>query len=262
MDKTYDISLIGTGNLAWHLGPALENAGHQIREVYGRDFKQAQALQHRLYDAVLQKDLDFSLSDSKVFIIAISDDAIEEVVASISLPGEAVLVHTSGSQPIEKLGFSLTENTGVFYPLQTFTKAKKVDFELIPILVEANNGYARNILMDLGKSISKHSYDIFADDRMAIHLAAVFSCNFTNYMFYISEILLKRHNFDLELLRPLISETLNKSLDLGPEEAQTGPARRGNLEILDKHMTFLQNPDFREIYRILSQQILDFYHEK
>ncbi len=262
MGKTYDISLIGAGNLAWHLGPALENAGHRIREVYSRTSKNLKALQRRLYNAEIQNDPDFSMSDSEVFIIAVPDDAIEKIAASISLPDEAVLAHTSGSQPIEKLEFSSTENTGVFYPLQTFTKGKKVEFDDIPVLIESNNSYTRNVLMDIGKSISGHCYDIFAGDRMAIHLAAVFACNFTNYMFHISETLLEQHHFDLGLLRPLIAETLNKSLDLGPEAAQTGPARRGDLETLDRHIAFLQNPDYREVYRILSQQILNLYHEE
>ncbi len=262
MGKTYDISLIGAGNLAWHLGPALENAGHRIREVYSRTPKNAKALQRRLYNADIQKDLDFSLSDSEVFIIAVPDQAIEKISASIALPHEAVLAHTSGSQSIEKLESSSTENTGVFYPLQTFTKGKKVEFNDVPILIESSNSYTRNVLMSMAKSISGHCYDIFADDRMAIHLAAVFACNFTNYMFHISKTLLGKHHFDLDLLRPLIAETLNKSLDLGPEEAQTGPARRGDLETLDRHIAYLQNPEYREVYRMLSQQILDLYHEE
>jgi len=259
--KSYDISLIGTGNLAWYLGPALENSGHSILEVFGRDQKRTKAMQERLYNATLQKDLDFSRSDSKIFILAISDDAIEEVAKAIILPDNAVLVHTSGSQPIEKLGFAATENTGVFYPLQTFTKGEKVDFEDIPLLIEAYNHYVRDILMDVAKSISKKAYDIFAEDRMAIHLAAVFACNFTNYMFYISDTLLKKHHFDLGILRPLIAETLNKSLNIGPENSQTGPARRGDLETLDRHMTYLKDQDVQDLYRILSQQILDHYHE-
>jgi len=259
--KLYDISLIGTGNLAWHLGPALENSGHSILEVYGRDPKKTRAMQQRLYNATVQKDLDFSQSDAGLFILAVSDDAIEEVTNALILPDNAVLVHTSGSQPIEKLGFAATENTGVFYPVQTFTKEKKVDFEDIPILIEAYNHHVRDILMDVAKSICKHAYDIFADDRMAIHLAAVFACNFTNHMFYISDTLLKKHHFDLGILRPLIAETLNKSLNLGPEDSQTGPARRGDLETLDRHISYLKDENFREVYRILSQQILDHYHE-
>lgn len=260
--KTFDISLIGTGNLAWHLGPALENAGHRIREIYGRDLQNAKALQRRLYDADIQRHLDFSSSNSEVFIMAVRDEAIEKVAKAIALPAKAVLAHTSGSQPVEKLEFSATPNTGVFYPLQTFTKGKKVAFGDIPVLVESDNSYTGKVLMDIACSITKHCYDVFADDRIAIHLAAVFACNFTNYMLRISETILEKHHFDLELLRPLIAETLNKSLDLGPLAAQTGPARRGDLETLDRHIAFLDNQNYRDIYRMISQQILDLYHEE
>src|SRR6187455_2210884 len=121
-----DVSFIGSGNLAWHLAPALDNVGYTVKEVYSQDPKHARALVGRLYQADVKSSLDFSTSSSEVFIIAVSDDAIQDIVQEIILPDDSILVHTSGSQPLSLLGYAATQNTGVFYPLQTFSKAKKV----------------------------------------------------------------------------------------------------------------------------------------
>src|SRR5688572_7979123 len=122
-----NVTFIGSGNVAWHLAPALDNAGYSVREVYSRNHKHAEALVGRLYQGDVKANLDFSTSNSSLFIIAVSDDAIQEIVQEIILPDDAILVHTSGSQPLSVLGYAATLNTGVFYPLQTFSKAKKID---------------------------------------------------------------------------------------------------------------------------------------
>ena len=124
------VSFIGSGNLAWHLAPALDNMGYVIREVYSQNPNHAEALTKRLYQAEIKASLDFSTSDSKVFIMAVSDDAIADIAREIILPEDAILVHTSGSQPITELQFAATQNLGVFYPLQTFSKSKKINQKL------------------------------------------------------------------------------------------------------------------------------------
>ncbi|MBA4145095.1 MAG: DUF2520 domain-containing protein, partial [Cytophaga sp.] len=123
-----NISFIGSGNLAWHLAPALDNAGYVVKEVYSRNPKHAEALTERLYQAEVKATLDFSTSVSSVFFIATSDDAIENIAREIILPEEAYLFHVSGTQPLSELQYAATVNTGVFYPLQTFTRNKKIDF--------------------------------------------------------------------------------------------------------------------------------------
>jgi len=252
----YDISIIGSGNLAWHLAPELENAGHRIVEIYSRTLKNAKSLQKRLYNAEINPTLDFSGSDAEIFIFCISDDAIQNVAQEIALPNGACAFHTSGSQPISKLSYTSTPDIGVFYPLQTFTKGKRISFEEVPILVEAENKTSMNILKNLGKSISKHVLEVSSADRLVIHLAAVFACNFTNYLFAIASRLLDQQGYNFEILRPLIAETINKSLDIGPENAQTGPAARGDIEILDKHMAILQKSEYKEIYHLITEKIL------
>ncbi len=256
MADLYNIAIIGSGNLAWHLAPELENAGHHILEVFSRSPANAKSLQKRLYSAVLKTSFDFSHSKATIFIICVADDAIEEVARELVLPENVIIVHTSGSRSINSLGYTATDHIGVFYPLQTFSKGNQIVFTDIPILIEAENNHTEKILNTLGKSISRKVITVNSLDRMAIHISAVFACNFTNHLIGIAESILQEQGFGIELLRPLIVETINKSLDIGPERAQTGPAARGDLEILDKHMAHLKGTDYEEIYKLISEKIL------
>ncbi len=253
-----DVSFIGSGNLAWHLAPALDNVGYTVKEVYSQNPKHAGALVGRLYQAHVKATLDFSTSSSEIFIIAASDDAIQDIVREIILPEDSILVHTSGSQPLELLGFAATLNTGVFYPLQTFSKAKKVDFKDVPIFIESDTDEVTQVLLKIGKAISNKVTKITSHDRKALHVAAVFASNFSNHMLTIAKEVAEKNGLDFELLKPLIAETLNKSLIIDPESAQTGPAKRGDMEILDNHLEFLKDdPSVAEIYKTISQHIID-----
>ena len=260
MGKAYSVSFIGSGNLAWHLATALDNTEFAVHEVFSRDESHAQALVERLYQAHVMPSLDFSESTSRIFIIAASDDNIKEIANEIILPPNAILVHTSGSQPLTALGEKPTVLTGVFYPLQTFSKGKKVNFEDIPIFVESENVETEKILMSMGKAISKKVLKISSANRKALHVAAVFASNFTNHMLTLSKEIMESNSLKFDLLKPLIAETLNKSLEIGPDKAQTGPAKRGDLEILDSHIEFLQSDEkVSEIYKVVSQHIIDTY---
>ena len=254
------ISFIGSGNLAWHLAPALDNAGFVIKEVHSLNPNHASELTNRLYQAEVKATLDFSTSDSSIFIIATSDDAIESIAQEIILPEDAFLVHTSGSQPLSILQFAATSNTGVLYPLQTFTKTKKIDFKDTPIFIESNTIETEQVLMLLAKAISNKVSKIGSEERKALHVAAVFASNFTNHMLTLSKKILEQNSLSFELLKPLIAETIQKSLSVGPESAQTGPAKRGDLEILDKHLEFIKDDlALAEIYKLVSQDILNRY---
>ena len=255
------VSIIGSGNLAWHLAPALDNAGYVVKEIYSRNPGNAEALTERLYQAEVKASLDFSTSPSSIFIIMTSDDAIKEVATEIILPDEACLIHTSGSQPLDILQFAATSNTGALYPLQTFSKGKRVDFKTVPIFIETSNEETEKILMALAKAISNQVRKISSQDRKALHVAAVFASNFTNHMLTLSKDILQKNSLSFELLKPLISETIHKSLTVGPENAQTGPAFRGDLEILDRHIEFLkEDKTLEEIYKLISQHIIDRYN--
>lgn len=259
-DKIELIAFVGAGNLAWHLAPALDNAGFSVREVYSRDTKKSSQLVNRLYQAEVRASLDFSDSDIDAIILTVADDAIDEVAANLVMPAGAMLVHTSGSSPLSSLDKAGTPNTGVIYPLQTFSKGAKVNLEETPVFVEGSNPSVTGHLLTIGRAISSTVLAISTDKRMALHLAGVFASNFTNHMIAIAFELMERQGLEPEWLEPLIAETINKGLDAGPENAQTGPARRGDLRILQKHAEFLRrDKGLREIYTIISQHILDKY---
>ncbi len=161
---------------------------------------------------------------------------------------------------LSTLGYAATPNIGVFYPLQTFTRTKKINFRDVPIFIESETKEAEKVLTKLGRSISSQVKLISSDERKALHVAAVFASNFTNHMLRISQDLLTNHKLDFDLLKPLITETINKSLTIGPHSAQTGPAVRVDHEVLDNHLDFLQQDEsVAAIYRQITQHIIDSY---
>lgn len=254
------VTFIGAGNLTWHLAPALDNTDFSVREVYSRDHKKARQIVGRLYQAEAKKTLDFSTSTSRIFILAVSDDAIESLAGRIALPEDSILAHTSGTTPLSALDHACTKNTGVFYPLQTFSQNRKINVAETPFFIEGRNAQVDYVLGRMGRAIGDSVFNLPSDKRMALHLSAVFASNFSNHMVSIAFDLMEHHDLKVHWLEPLIVETLNKSLETGPQAAQTGPARRGDLEILRKHAEFLKKDrKLREIYRVISQHILDKY---
>lgn len=254
--------MVGAGNVAWHLAPALENAGHQVVEVYSRDPKNAAALQKQLYSAEVKQDLDFSKSEAELILIAVPDDAINAVAQEIALSEDVTVAHTSGSQPLSALGYLATENIGVFYPLQTFSKARKVSFDHIPFCIEGENKQTIKLLTHLASSLSKRVYNLKSGERGILHVAAVFACNFTNYMLQVSENILKDYKLPPDILHALIAETVQKALEMGPGNAQTGPAKRGDQQTMERHQEFLASydGDLEQLYQIISEHIFNQYH--
>ncbi|MGI9541861.1 MAG: Rossmann-like and DUF2520 domain-containing protein [Cyclobacteriaceae bacterium] len=259
MANYFNISIIGSGNLAWHLAQALENAGHFIHEIYSRNPKNARKLTKKLYDTTVSNDLDFIASESEVFIIAVSDNAIKNIAEEIQLPEGAILLHTSGSKPMEILKSSV-DRFGVFYPLQTFTKGAEVSFKNIPICLEASSSRVEKVLKQLAQSLSRDTHYLRSKERQQLHLAAVFACNFTNHMLTLAQEIMEEQDVDAEILHPLIAETINKSFLLGPENAQTGPALRGDSGVMKEHLKLMRlRKDLQKIYKLLSQHILEHY---
>lgn len=253
----FKIALIGAGNVAWHLAPALEDAGHIITEVYARTLKSAETITDRVYAGEAKDDLDFSSSEAEIFILAVKDSAILDVADQIILPEDSILVHTSGSVGLDMLNYSSASYTGIFYPLQSFTKGRKIEFE-VPFLLESDDEETLQKLKKLAKSLSPLIYTVRSKDRKAMHIAAVFASNFSNHMIRIAEEVMHRQGLDFDMLKPLIIETISKSLQLGAKAAQTGPAVREDYETLEDHHRFLNyNESIAEIYRLISQDIID-----
>ncbi|MEK6478037.1 Rossmann-like and DUF2520 domain-containing protein [Catalinimonas sp. 4WD22] len=259
-NKYYKLSIIGAGNVGTHLAIVLESAGHAIREVYSRHINNAQALCEQLYEAEVKQDLNFISSDADIIILAVPDDKIKEVAEKLLVPANAILLHTSGSMPMEVLEKN-NGAWGVIYPLQTFSKHKPVNFQEIPILVEGSDHETQKTILRLSQSISKRVEVMSSTQRAVLHVSAVFACNFTNHMISVAEDLAGSYHINFELLKPLIAETINKSLSAGPKFAQTGPAIRGDIATLERQEAFLKKKDnqLAKIYRLLSKSIMNMH---
>ena len=232
-------------------------------EVYGRQPEKAQTLANRLNQTQIKTDLNFSGSAAGLFILAVSDDAIAEVAQQIKLPKGVAVVHTSGGQPMQLLENAPTQQIGVFYPLQTFSQQRAVDFQRIPICVEASSSEALEELTKLAKRISSKVQAIDSEQRAVLHVAAVFANNFTNHLLQMSEQLLHDCQLDATLLHPLIQETVAKALKISPAQAQTGPARRSDEKTIDHHLKYLRayDPAYAKIYQMLTQHIQSIFQE-
>lgn len=252
MPNSLRIVLIGAGNVATHLGKALFKAKHSITQVYSRKLATANELANITHAQAIHKLSDIS-PEADVYIIAIKDDAIEKLTFKLHLKGK-IIVHTSGSVPIDILK-KTTTNRGVFYPLQTFSKSKHVNFKNIPICLEAENEYTYTLLEALARSISNNVLRISSEQRINIHIAAVFACNFTNHMYSIAYDILTKHQLSLDLIKPLIVETAEKIKNNPPNQMQTGPAVRGDKTTMDKHLKMLKDKDYRKLYRLVSNSI-------
>jgi predicted short-subunit dehydrogenase-like oxidoreductase (DUF2520 family) len=251
------VSIIGSGNVATHLAKVLYDHGIEINQVYSKSLKNAKKLANNVR-AGFTDDLAGIKPNSDLYIIAVSDDVIEKVVKGVSIDTK-ILVHTSGSVNIELLN-QASKNYGSFYPLQTFTKSVEVSFETIPMCIEGSNKKTENELTALALSLSSNVNKISSEQRKKLHLAAVFACNFSNYMQIIAEDLCEENNVSFNLLKPLIKETFEKGSSLLPSENQTGPARRGDHKIMQKHIDLLANKqELKEIYSLMSNQIIKKY---
>lgn len=256
--KNYSkLVIIGAGNLAWHLAPALEDAGLVISSVYSRHRRNAQRLADRLYGTPAQDHLDFSTSKAQLFIIAVADDAIEAVAQGLQLPPGATLVHTSGSQPLLALRRAATHRTGVFYPVQTFSQSRYVDFRQVPLCLESDDPEVLLRLTKLARKISQHVALVSSEERQVLHVAAVLANNFTNHLLRMAQTLTEAHYVDFSLLHPLIEETVQKALEGSPAAAQTGPAVRGDETTIKRHLKQLRHfdPAYAKVYRLLTQHI-------
>jgi predicted short-subunit dehydrogenase-like oxidoreductase (DUF2520 family) len=252
-----NLAFIGPGNLAWHLAPELENSGHSVKIISGRSKKNLQLLAERLYDPVIREGFDFSQENIQMVFLTTPDSAIRDVVSEIILPDDCVLVHCSASISLDVLEPAACPATGVFYLLQTFTRGYKIDFSQVPVLLEASSEETGNILAKMAKGISKDVYFIDSDLRKKLHLAATFACNFNNHMLTIARDLVDEYELDFDLLWPILKTTIQKAMELGPENAQTGPAVRCDYDTMDAHMELLEkDPELEEIYSLISKHIM------
>ena len=250
------IIILGTGNVAKHLFDAFVAQDRvDIVQVYGRNSK---ALSYFEGQTETTSNLS-TIAMADIYIMAVSDDAIGQLSKELKLI-KGLLVHTSGSVPMKALPKKVRR--GVCYPLQTFSVNRKVDFNEIPICIEAENEGDYNLLKQLTTMISKKVVQVDSNHRKPLHLAAVFANNFTNHIYYLSQEYCEKQGVQFELLLPMIKETANKLVDLSPFDAQTGPARRNDKGTMKNHLAQLKSKKHKKIYSLLSKSIRKTYGEK
>lgn len=260
MQKSYDVVLLGAGNVGYHLANRLKDAGHTILQVYSRSLKSAETLAAQVTAEPIHELAQIS-KNASVYIIALRDDIIAGVALQLELDGKLVL-HTSASIPMEVL-ISASEKFGVLYPLQTLTKGIDIDFRHVPLCIEASDENVNKQLHSFANSLSDRVFYLDSGKRKALHVSAVIVNNFSNHLFHVAEEILHKENLDFDLLKPLIKETVRKLDSFSPHEIQTGPAKRNDLRTIDEHLHYLDEyPDVKEIYLVMTESILQCFKEK
>ncbi|MDY6318715.1 MAG: DUF2520 domain-containing protein [Prevotella sp.] len=249
------IVMIGAGNLATNLGKALQNAGHDIVQVYSRTWEHAQQLATIIGGAATD-DLDSIVDTADVYIFSLKDSALGDVVPKVSKgKAEKLMIHTAGSMPMSCFE-GMAVHYGVLYPMQTFSKQREVDFRSIPCFIEGNDSLAKQNIRALAESISGRVYEMSSDDRRFLHLAAVWACNFTNHCYEVSAEILRKHDVPFDVMLPLIDETAAKVHGMGPIDAQTGPAVRFDDNVIRAQAAMMRdNPILKDLYERMSMSI-------
>jgi len=243
------VSIIGSGNVAQHLAKAFENSSDvELLQVYSRNKSD---LQHLPFAAKVT-DNPNGLHAADLYVIAVSDSAIRSVAESLPFEGRLV-VHTSGSVALSEL--DAKNRRGVLYPLQTFSKKRKIDFGQVPLCLETEDPNDSVLLEKAARAISGSIFSMDSQQRKAMHVAAVFASNFTNHLYALAADLCEKYSVPFEILQPLIIETASKISELPPLQAQTGPALRNDLPTIDAHLAMLPDDNFKMIYKTLTQSI-------
>ncbi len=256
-----NVVILGAGNLATQLALALDENGIQITQVYSRTSESAQQLAEKV-NASFTSELSKLDLQSDLYVLAVKDSAIPEVLENLPFLENQFIVHTAGSVPMNVIEV-FTSNYGVFYPLQTFSKIRKVDFSVIPICIEANHPGNLIALQELAEKISGTVHQINSEERKSLHLAAVFVNNFVNHFYTLGAEILQDKKLDFSLLKPLIQETAAKIEHLHPIDAQTGPAKRDDQEVIQAQLKLLQNkPEFKKIYSFVTESIFQYHQNQ
>ncbi len=248
------ISIIGTGNVATVLAKLLFANHHSIQQVYGRNIDTAMVLANEV-NVVAINDLKELDNETEIILVAVSDKSIEEICKQINV-GDTIVLHTAGSVSINILQHC-SANFGVLYPIQSLRKSMDIATP-IPFLIDGNNDFTKNKIKELAQSISSKVEFGNDDKRLKLHTAAVFACNFVNYMYLQSANFCEANNIDFGLLQSLIEETATRLRTHHPNEVFTGPAVRKDLATIEKHLQQLvSNPTAQALYKQLSEMIMN-----
>ncbi len=251
------IVILGAGNVAFHLTRALIENTCNVRQIFNRTLEHAREIGEA--NRISYTDKISEIEKADIYIIASADSGIEEF--SHYIPYDDVLVvHTSGSSPMSVLKGDYRK--GVFYPLQTFSKERTMRYDNIPFFIEAENPEDLKKLNELGNRISNEVHELNFASRMQVHMTGVWANNFVNHLYYIAGNICEQNNVPFDVLLPLIQETANKVIEINPKDAQTGPAKRGDQVIIDRHLEALQNDSrLLQIYQIMTDSIKRVYEK-
>lgn len=249
MNSIQHITLIGAGNVASQLGKHLIKKNITITGVYNRTPEKGRILAQELNSSFIE-NLTFIPKNTDLVLICIADGAISEIINQI--PAGFNIAYTSGSIQLENL--PKRTNLGVFYPLQTFTKNKAIDLSKVPFFIESKQPELSESLFNLAKKISSHVYFASSEERFHLHIAAVMVNNFVNHLYTLASDYLASKQLNFDYLLPLIEETTSKLKSASPVEAQTGPAKRNDQAVIEKHLKELQGAT-KEIYALISKSI-------
>ena len=248
------IVIIGSGNLATNLSLALKDAGQDIVQIFSRTEAHARELADKL-GCSYTSSLDGIRRDADVYILSVKDDALLRLIPTIcDSRKNGLFLHTAGSVPMNLFEGSASQY-GVLYPMQTFSKNRRVDFREIPCFIEASSAQTLAVVRSLAERISDHVVECDSEKRKKMHLAAVLACNLTNHCYRLAERVLEAEQIDFSLFLPLIEETARKVKTLSPKEAQTGPMVRYDQGVMRMQMEMLPDDRTREIYRLMAESI-------
>jgi predicted short-subunit dehydrogenase-like oxidoreductase (DUF2520 family) len=255
-----NISFAGAGRVADALIKKMYQCGFNIQHVVSQNELNGQRLA-RSYGAEWKPDLIFS-DLANVIIVAVPDHILKNVLENIECAEDTIVVHTAGSLGLEVFPCRI-KHKGVFYPLQTFSKDREVDFIDLPFFIETSDQKSHELLVKIIDTFGSKAYMINTEKRKMLHLSAVFVNNFTNHLLTRAREIIINENLPFDIFYPLIKETFSKAISQGPENAQTGPAIRNDMNIIETHLDLLSfYPDSQKIYREITQSIINYYKEK
>lgn len=254
------IVILGAGNVAHHLLKAFTRAGAECF-IWSRSSAHAQRTAASYPGVRVCHDIKEVPREADLYIIAVTDKAVGEVAAMLT-GVEGIVAHTSGSVPLSALSVSGVRHFGVFYPLQTFSESSDMEMDDIPFFIEGSDDATADTLQKAAAVIGGIPHIADSRRRGVLHLAAVFACNFANCLWGISADILAREGLSLKVMEPLLRETLHKAMEVGPDAAQTGPAVRNDIPVMEKQKASLADDDIRTIYELISRQIQKKSHEQ
>ena len=255
--KDAHIGILGSGNVAFHLAKAIQfNLGKSTLFINSRNQESALEISEK-FEIEFIDNFNLFVESCDIIIIAVADDAIE-ILANTFIIKNKIIAHTSGVVSMHQLK-DASENYGSFYPLQTFTKNREVNFKKVPLLIDASNNNTKKILLELAALLSDIVKEVKDEERALIHPAAVMVNNFTNHLFTLAKDYAESKNLDFEILHALIEETAKKAIEQNPKEIQTGPAKRKDENTIKQHLEMLDDPKLKELYLWFTQSIEKYY---